>query len=40
MFAANGCLADNFFSTLLGDTVIAGATSAVVDFVVAGLLPQ
>lgn len=34
------CLADNFWSTLLGDTIIAGATSIIVDVVVTGVLPQ
>lgn len=34
------CLADNFWSTLLGDTIIAGATAIVVDAVVTGVLPQ
>lgn len=39
VFAANGCLPDNFWSSLAGDTVIAGATATVVDFVVTSLLP-
>lgn len=34
------CLADNFWSTLLGDTIIAGATAVVVDAVVGSVLPQ
>ena len=34
------CLADNFWSTLFGDTVIAGATAIVVDAVVTSALPQ
>ncbi len=37
---SGSCLADNFWSTLLGDTVIAGATSIVVDTVVNGVLGQ
>lgn len=37
---SGSCLADNFWSTLLGDTVIAGATAIVVDAVVTGALPQ
>ncbi|HOA75505.1 MAG TPA: hypothetical protein PL151_07355 [Phycisphaerae bacterium] len=37
---SGSCLADNFWSTLLGDTVIAGATAIVVDAVVTGFLPQ
>lgn len=40
VFAASGCLADNFWSALLGDTVIAGATAIIVDTVVTGVLPQ
>ncbi len=38
MFAASGCLSDNFWSTLLSDTVIAGGTAVVVDTIVNGAL--
>lgn len=37
---SGGCLADNFWSTLLGDTFITGAAGLVVEAVVGGALPQ
>jgi hypothetical protein len=41
LFAGSGsCLPDNFWSGLLGDTIIAGATSVVVETVVSGFLGQ
>ena len=41
LLAANGCLAPNFYSTLLGDTIVSGVTAAVVNTVLinAGLQP-
>ncbi len=35
LFAANGCLPANFFAGLLGDTIVTGITSAVLDAVLA-----
>jgi hypothetical protein len=41
LMTANGCLAPNFYSTLLGDTIVTGVTSAVLNVVLAsaGLQP-
>lgn len=40
MSVSGSCLPDNFWAGLLGDTIVSGATVAVVDAVMAGVLPQ